>query len=973
MSFGDPISSKSVPADRFRDDHSVGFGRYRMFPALRLLLRDGQKIDLGARAFDVLWTLLEAGGKLVSKDELIDKVWAGAVVEENNLQAQMSAIRRALGPDRQMISTEFGRGYRLSIAAHASASLGGTSTEPIAPPELPYPVSALLGRASELDDVKRLIAEGRFVTITGPGGIGKTRLAIEVGRRLRALFADGVYLAEMAKIAERDLVWPAIETSLPAPSRLPAGTVGSPGAPHTAERCKGPVGRVHATLRDKHLLLIIDNCEHLAEPIAEAVEAVLQNARNLHILVTAQEPLGADGEHVYRLSPLAVPPADTQSAEAAMAHGAVQLFVERASASVHQFDFGDAVVGDVSAICRRLDGMPLALELAAARVSTLGLKGVLAGLIDRFKLLTAGRRTALPRHRTLRATVDWSHNLLDDEESRLFRRLSVFAAEFTADAARHVGGLEHDEPWQAIDLLSNLVAKSLLQSDLSGSVPRYRFLETIRFYALEKLADSGEVTPIGKRHAEFFARVAKQAAIDWKQLPTGDWRRSYQADIDDIRGALDWAFSPDGNEQTGVDILAHSTPFWIELSLHDECQRRLTPILKGGAIAPVIQPAQEMALQASLGTSLTWAKGPVAETRTAWTRALDLAHRISDSETQLQAHYGLWLYNLRCGRYTESLTHATQMMDLARDSKDREALAAGQRIMGVSRHFLGHHAEARHLIEAALRWYEQDRTVQAFRFGLNQHVAGLAYLARILWVQGFSGEAMETASAAVEKARAFDHASTLCCALAEGWCMVHALNGDDEMVEQATATLIVTASEHGLGFWKAYGDMFELWVAARRDAEAVPSDRLDNVIAVVKDIRFDVGYSTLLADILPAFRQAGRDAPILSILAAEFVTKANEDTHWAEPEFLRVGAKLASAGEPTAQEQLATALSLARRQCAPAWELKIAIDLAGALIKNDRLPEARAVLDPVLSAFPDGSRSTYWHIAQSMIAMLPNQ
>jgi predicted ATPase/DNA-binding winged helix-turn-helix (wHTH) protein len=949
MSFSGLKSSGSIIADRLRDDRSVGFGRYRMFPALRLLLRDSDKIDLGARAFDVLWTLLEAGGKLVSKDELIDKVWAGAIVEENNLQAQMSAIRRALGPDREMISTEFGRGYRLLTAGQASASLGGASAEPIAPPDLPYPVTALLGRASELDDIERLIAEGRVTTITGPGGIGKTRLAIEVGRRLRALFADGVCLAEMAKIADSDLVWPAIKTSLPAPST---------GA--------GPIGRVHPTLRDKHLLLIIDNCEHLAEPIAEAVEAALQNTRNLHILVTAQEPLGAEGEHVYRLSPLAVPPADTPSAEAAIAHGAVQLFVERASASVRQFDFGDAVAGDVSAICRRLDGMPLALELAAARVSTLGVQGVLAGLTDRFKLLTAGRRTALPRHRTLKATADWSHNLLDDEERRLFRRLSVFAGEFTADAAEYVGAPEDDEPWHAIELLSNLVAKSLLQSDLSGSVARYRFLETIRFYALEKLADSGEVTPTAKRHADFFARVAKQAAVDWKRLPTGDWRRTYQADIDDIRGALDWAFSPGGDEQVGVDILAHSTPFWIQLSLHDECQRRLTLVLKGGAIATAIQPAQEMALQASLGTSLTWAKGPVAETGTAWAGALDLAHRLSDSETRLQAHYGLWLYTLRCGRYADSLAHATHMMDLARDAEDHEALAAGQRIAGVSRHFLGHHAEARLLIETALRWYEHDRTPQAFRFGLDQRVAGLAFLARILWVQGFSADAMKTASAAVEKARALDHACTLCCALAEGWCMVHALNGDDEVVEQAAATLVVTASKHGLGFWKAYGDIFGLWVAARQTKEAVPSDRLDTVIAVVNDIHFDAGYSTLLADLLLAFRQAGRDAPILSVLAAEFVERAKEETHWAVPEFLRIGAKLVPAGGPALQGQLAAALSLARRQGAHAWEVKIAIDLADALIEDGRRPEAKVELDPVLSAFPDGSRSRYWQVARSM-------
>ena len=334
---------------------------------------------------------------------------------------------------------------------------------------MPYPVTALLGRASELDDVERLIGEGRFVTITGPGGIGKTRLAIEVGRRLRPQFADGVYLAEMAKIAESDLVWPAIETSLPAPSTS-----------------AGSIRRVHASLREKHLLLIIDNCEHLAELIAEAVKAVLQNTRNLHMLVTAQEPLGAEGEHVYRLSPLAVPPANTQSAEAAIAHGAVQLFVERASASVREFESDDAVVGDVSAICRRLDGMPLALELAAARVSSLGIQGVL-GRVDRQVQAFDGwmaHRVAPPPDAE-GDVVDWSHNLLDDEERRLFRRLSVFAAEFTADAARYVGAPGYDEPWQAIDLLSSLVAKSMLQSDLSGSAPRYRFLDSIWFQALE--------------------------------------------------------------------------------------------------------------------------------------------------------------------------------------------------------------------------------------------------------------------------------------------------------------------------------------------------------------------------------------------------------------------------------------------------------------------------------------------------------
>lgn len=760
-----------------RDDRSASFGRYKIFPELRVLLRDGEKIDLGPRAFDVLWMLVEANGAVVSKDALIAQVWGGAIVEENNLQAQMSAIRKALGTDRDMISTEFGKGYALSVARQGQ----GQASAP-APPDFPHPVTSLVGRASELDEIQRLVTERRFVTLTGPGGIGKTRLAIEAGHQLRAAFADGVYMAEMAKIAESDLVPGAIENCLQLP---------------------------HAQLRNKRLLLIIDNCEHLAEPVAGQVEALLNAAPTMHILVTAQEPLDAAGEHVYRLAPLSVPPADTHSAEQALVYASVRLFVERVAASMHQFALDDMLARDVSAICRQLDGMPLALELAAARVPVLGIAGVLAGLNDRFKLLTAGRRTALPRQRTLRATVDWSHNLLNDEERRLFRRLSVFAGGFTADAARHVGAPEHEESWDTIDVLSSLAVKSLLQPELSAPVPRYRFLETIRVYALEKLADSGEVDATAQRHAAYFAQLARQAS--------DDWRLSYRADIDDIRAALDWAFSTDGNEQTGIDILTHSAPFWNQLSLHGECQRWLTLVLNGQG--PAIDARQEMALQASYGTSLAWARGPVDETLKAWTRALDLAHQLSDLETQLQAHYGLWLYKLRCERYAESLEHANQLADLAAGAADQEAFVVGQRLAGVSQLFLGEQDESRRQIEASLRWYEQGRPTQVSRFGMDQHAAAWAYYARVLWFQGHAAEALEAADAAVERARAIDHACSLCCALAEGWCLVNALNGDVEAVEQAAATLVRTAAKHGLGLWESYGDTFETWVAARRGGD----------------------------------------------------------------------------------------------------------------------------------------------------------
>lgn len=826
-------SSTHAPSISHQDDRAIAFGRYRLFPQLRLLLHEGNKVELGGRAFDVLHVLLDARGQVVTKDELILKVWSGAVVEENNLQAQMSAIRRALGADRDLISTEFGRGYRLTVTPEETDGVAPIDNHAPLPVALPAPVTSLLGRGTEIREILDTFNKSRFITITGPGGIGKTRLAIELGRLLHSEFPGEILFADMAKVGASDLVWPTIASTL----RLPAMAV------HNGEH-------IWAAWGERRTLLIIDNCEHLADSIAAAVENLLRNGPKLHVLATSQEPLRTEGEYVYRLSTLSVPSEKTLSAKAALAYSAVQLFVERVAASSHQFDFNDSITRDVIAICQQLDGMPLALELAAARAPSLGIPGVLNGLTDRFRFLNSGRRTALPRHRTLRATVDWSHRLLSEEECRLFRRLSVFVSAFTGEAAHAVTAPNKGELWDTIDLLDSLVAKSLLYAELNYNPPRYRYLETIRVYARERLAHCDEVISMTQRHAEFFAPVTRKASIDWKQLATGNWCKLYSQNIDDVKAALDWAFSDDGDWYLGINMLADSAPFWVQFSQHDECQKRINFALYGGDRSLTIAPRQEMLLQAALGTSLTWAKGPVDETRAAWMRALDLSSQLRDNEIQLQAHYGLWLYNLRIGKYSASLSHATRTMALAHHIEDPEAFATGQRIAGVSYHFLGEHAQARDLIETALKWYDSKHPVQAFRFGLDQRVASLAFLARILWIQGFSSAAMETAAASVDAARTLDHTCSLCCAFAEGWCMVHALNGNGVIVEEAAAFLFRQATEDGLGFWKTYADIFRLWALIQRDNSDLTHCNIKRVIVSIKESSFNPGYSPILESIL---------------------------------------------------------------------------------------------------------------------------
>lgn len=935
-----------------RDDESVGFGRYRIFPRLRLLLRDGVKTEIGARAFDILWMLIQANGELVTKEHLLDTVWDGAIVEENNLQAQVSAIRRALSADRDMVRTEFGRGYRLVAERHTPSRIELVTTAPnVRTSALPVPLTQLLGRERELDEVDRLFLRSRLVTITGAGGIGKSRLALEFARRAAARHPDGINWVEMAKVSCEELV----ASTIAAAVQLAAIDLDRPDA-------------LALQLADKRLLLVIDNCEHLAEPVGAVVEAILHHAPNLQIIITSQEPLSVEGEQIYRLAPLSVPPAGTRHVGAAMAHSAFELFVDRASASGRHLVLDEETVELVAGACRRLDGLPLALELAAARVASLGVRGVLAALDDRFRLLTAGRRTALPRHRTLRATVDWSFHLLDEREKRLFRRLSIFAASFDADAVRAVAAPEDNDPWTSIDLLSSLVGKSLLLLDLGCGTPRYRFLESIRFYASEKLAESGEVAAMGLRHATYFADVIRQACADWKVLATDDWRADYADMADDLTASLDWAFSEEGDKRLGIDILVNAAPFWTFLSLHDECRRRTAKVLEDRVAFASLQPVDEMKLHATLGTALGWATGPVEETRTSWIRTLELAGPLKEAEFELQAQYGLWLYNLRCGQYCKALDHANEMIVLAKSLADDEALAVGYRIAGVAHHFLGDHSEGRQLLEISLSWHEINQPQQVFRFGLDQRIAGLAFLSRLLWVQGYTVQAKETAARAVAEARLIDHANTLCCALAEGWCTVHAFDRDHESVAVELKTLRQTASSHGLGFWKSYGDLFDLWVQIRSGSEISPV-LVEGIAATVEKLDFDPGYSTLLSDALLAASTKESTTPALSRLGTRFMALDEDQRSWASPEFRRVAALLQS-DERLQPRLLLEAATSSTHASAAAWTLRISLDLAKLLRRVGTAEEAVAVLENALHTIPEENNGAEALEAHSLAAEL---
>src|SRR6058998_3030312 len=471
----------------------------REFPPFRLdtvnqcLFRgDGvaeERMLLAPKAFDVLRYLVEHPGRLVAHEELLDALWPKTYVQPEVLKSHIAAIRAVLGDDARkplFIETLSRRGYRFLAPVTE-----GASARPSRMTNLPEAVSELIGREAELRAVTALATKHRLVSLVGAGGIGKTRLGLEVARHLLPRFSDGAFVAELGPLSSPELVPATVATALGL--TLGAGTVSRDS--------------IAAAVGTKQLLLVIDNCEHLIEAAAGIVEALLRASPAAFLLATSREPLRASGEYVYRVPSLAVPAEDNQDIEDVLTYGAVRLFVSRARAAEPRYVPDIRVTAATTAICRHLDGIPLAIELAAARVAAFGVEGVAARLGDRFHLLTGGRRMALPHQQTLRATLDWSYELLSEPEQITLRRLAVFAGGFSLEAATAVV-VSRDLPASEVpDCVAGLVSRSLVSASASELSMQYRLLETTRAYARERLSESGELATFARRHAEYFSAL----------------------------------------------------------------------------------------------------------------------------------------------------------------------------------------------------------------------------------------------------------------------------------------------------------------------------------------------------------------------------------------------------------------------------------------------------------------------------------
>ncbi|WP_064692912.1 ATP-binding protein [Rhizobium aegyptiacum] len=930
------------------------FSGWELDLAKRELRALGATVPLGSRAFDILEVLATASGEAVTKDDLMRRVWPGLVVEDNTIQVHISAIRKALGKDRDLLKTISGRGYRLigqwksdrPAAQIATADMPPRETRPVS--NIPAPTSELVGRESALRRLLTLTSAYRVVTLTGPGGIGKTVLASELARHLLPQLGGDAIFVELVSLAEPGLVPTTVAQALDL--KLQSDQI-------SAEAVARAVGARRA-------LLVIDNCEHVIDAAASMIDTVLRICPNVTVIATSRESLRIEGEFAYRVPPLEVP--DSGEAVSAAEHSAIQLFVARTRALQWDFEPDQQKLSTIADICRHLDGIPLAIELAAARAATLGIQQIAGRLDDRFVLLTGGRRTALPRHQTLRAALDWSYQLLPESERQLLCRLAVFSGGFTLDAAVAVSGEGDAETALAI---SNLVSKSLITFDGSENAPRWRLLETVRVYSLEKLGDGEDfrrtMCKVAKHFLKFFKPFSERRTLSAAIENITHYRR----EIDNLRAALRWALSEGGKGPLGAKLAAISSDFWTAISLVSEAGDWAERALAG--LGDEKGSRTEMVLRCALGYALIYTQGMNPRGKEVLIGALHLARSLNDPDYRQRVTCGLWLFSARSARLEDALTFA-QEYEATLDERDLHGRTTASWLVGIPQTYQARHREAGDRLSwAAANYPVEHRKTDLLRLEADVRTSSLSHNTVNLISRGLLEQAAETAEQAIDEARQTGQPFVLCVALAWSASFV-ALSLDD--LDRAKAwgeELSRQASQHGLRPFKAVGTSVRGAIARRlRNASAGVED-LRAGLAEMREASYLLFYPTFLCELAAALQALGRYDEALDELGKASVFARECGYLWMNPEILRrrgeVLRDLGSSAPATIDDLFLRAMSEASQQEAIYWELIAALSLVDFRKARQHDGDSKSVLFPIVQRFTEGLTNPILRRAKALI------
>lgn len=944
----EPDRSALVPVDLSPSaSHTYRSGECEIDLAQRELRINGASVPLGGRAFDLLAALVEGANEFVTRDRLIEHVWPGATVKDGAIEFHISAIRKALGSHRTIIKTVSGRGYRLlgtwtrqtearqhtdQPRSSLSAPSAGGSTN------LPASTIDLVGRDASLEYLQQACSAYRLVTLTGTGGIGKTALGIELARSLLPMFDGDVWLVELASLADPTLVPLAVADAIGLPTDRGA---------KSAESVARDIG-------GRRLLLVLDNCEHLIDAATQLAESILRLSSRAVIVATSRETLRTNGEHVYRVPPLDVPPHESGQTDEILGNSAVQLFLDRAEAT-HMAGLRDRQnLRLIARICRHLDGMPLAIEFAAARAASLGLAQVADGLRDRFALLTTGRRTALPRHQTLRAVLDWSYALLPDAERVLLHRLAIFSGGFSFDAACAV--MREHSPADVAGSIASLVEKSVVNLEQASSGGRWRLLETVRSYAMDKLAGTGDHAPTARRHADYFRDFFATFDPNASEESASSDLASFTREVDNLRAALTWAFSASGDPRLGAYLAAAAVNFWLATSLLDECSNWIGKALANMGDADDLE--HEMVLRNGLGQSLMFTEGMTSATHANLTRALSLAEAIGSIEHQKRAVHGLWQISLRSVELRKALQLSRRYAEFARSDTDLAATHTANLMVGMSLTYLAEYAEASSLLEQAIHHYPAaQRQREMASLGLDALSSAFGHLSTCLFARGLIDGGIRAAERSIEEAQQVGQPVALCLAMTRPAGLLFPEVGAFDTAERHIAAILEQADRHALGTFRALAACATGRMLFMRGDPASGAAALRSGLAQMEA----TGYRSLQT----IFRGYFAEALTAAGNAEEGLAEVERALHYAEqteymrfvPELLRIHGSVVAHGQPSSpkvEQILRRAIDLSQRQGALYWELRAALALAEDWQMQGRRTEVHGLLAPIYARFTEG-------------------
>jgi len=934
---------------------SVSFGPFRLVAKERLLMRGTEPVALCGRALDLLIVLAAHPNQIISKKDLLATVWPDVVVEEGSLRVHIAALRKALGDGQEgarYISTVPGRGYCFVATVSEAASLSNAAQ----PKHLfrnvanvPPRLLRLVGRTEAVELIARQVATSRFISIVGPGGVGKTTVAVAAAHDLKHSFAGAVVFVDLGTVGDPAMVASSVSAMFDLPTQTP-----------------DPLLALITSLREQRFLLVLDNCEHVIDAAATLTERIWRELPQAHILATSREALRVEGEKVYRLPPLELPPDDPSlTAANALTYPAIKLFVERAVANDIKFDFQDDDVATVVGICRRLDGMALAIELAAGRVAGHGLRQTAALLDERLTSIWLGRRTAPPRQKTLQATLDWSHDLLSGAERIVLRRLGILVGNFTLDAARAVvvhSSLGSDQVVASID---SLIEKSMLVPVQTRLGMQYRLLETTRAYARAKLLQSGEVDAAARLHAVHYVKQLQDLADRTSEAEQTARHAEFASELGNVRAALEWTLRERGDIELGIELAATSATLFIRTGLLEEYRQWLERALD---VLPIgLRDGRwDMELHAAYGHCLMFTRGNGADVQAALLRAAAIAQASRDSSTHLRVLTRLHMLHRRAGRFADLLPIAAKVKEIAATIGDPAGISAAHLLLGVAHHLTGNQQDALDHLESALTRWSSDKPRHANEFGFHGDPA--IPLARVLWLRGKPGRAVALARRTTAKTSLHSDPVVTCIALVWG-ASVFRWAGEWSSVENCAQRLLACARQNSLQPFIAVGEGVHAELSAHRGNVEAGLAILAGSLAQLRAENYGLYTAELgcayVATLIRAELWEDALKALLRIEAAEM-----ECGHsFMTPEVLRLkGACFRGLGRHSdAKSCLEQSILRAAEQFAPAWQLRATIDLARSARGRLRREKACSELHHILTRFDESDETPDLRAARSFL------